>query len=92
MTREEVLCELEHTEKDLQTFKKAMDAFSERKLELEGEPARRRMFMDWPAVQATLNVLIMGITRCEGMIEDYRRLLETMELPDNVVTLERKDV
>lgn len=92
MTREEILIEVSHTERDLTAFRMAMDAFGTRKLELENDPYRLRMFMEWPAVQAALNVLIMGITRCEGMLEDYRKLLDQLELPDNVRILEKKDV
>jgi hypothetical protein len=91
MTRDEILDEIEHTERDLRVFRTAMDAFGERKLELEDNPERLRLFMEWPAVQATLNVLIMGITRCEGLLEDYRCLLEQMEVPNNVRRLEKKD-
>jgi len=88
MTREEVIQEIHFTERDLLTFKSAMDTFARRKLELDSDPDRQRAFMEWPAVQATLNVLIMGITRCEGMLEDYRKILEGMDAPDNVVRLE----
>jgi len=90
MTREEIIEEIHNTERDLLTFKSAMDVFTRRKLELDSEPERQRMFMEWPAVQATLNVLIMGITRCEGLLEDYRKILEGMDAPDNVVRLEKK--
>ena len=89
MTHDELIAELRHTERDLAAFKTAMDAIANRKIELEDDPGRRRMFLEWPATQATINVLIMAITRCEGIIEDYRALLEKTELPDNVVTLER---
>jgi len=91
MTREEIIGEIGHTERDLATFKKAMDSFMERRLELESDPERRALFLQWPAVQAAMSVLIMGITRCEGLLEDYRRLLDQMELPDNVRRLEKKD-
>lgn len=91
MTRDEVIQEIHYVERDLLTFKAAMDTFARRKLELAGEPDRQKMFMEWPAVQATLNVLIMGITRCEGMLEDYRKILEGMDVPDNIVRLEKRD-
>ena len=89
MTCDEIIREMRHTERDLLAFKKAMDCLAERKQELDDEPERQRMFMEWPATQAALNVMIMAITRCEGVIEDYRALLEREELPDNVITLER---
>ena len=89
MTHDEIIVEMRHTERDLAAFRTAMDSTADRKMELEGDPDRQRMFMEWPATQAALNVMIMAITRCEGIIEDYRTLLETADVPDNVVTLER---
>jgi len=91
MNRDEIIGEMRHTERDLMAFKNAMDCLAERKQELDDDPARQRMFMEWPATQAALNVMIMAITRCEGIVEDYRVLLEKENLPDNVITLEKKD-
>ena len=74
-------------EGDLKAFRNAMNAVAERKEELESAPERLRAFMDWPGTQALLNVLIMVITRCEGLLEDYRQLLDKENAPSNVVLL-----
>jgi hypothetical protein len=89
MIRDEILGEIELVEGDLAAFRAAMDAIAARKHELDDRPDRQAAFLEWPATQAILNVLIMAITRCEGLLEDYRKLLEQDELPDNVVKLER---
>jgi len=89
MTRDEILDEISCVERDLAAFRKSMDAIAERKLELESDSHRLALFMEWPATQALLNVQIMAITRCEGLLEDYRKLLEQTELPDNIVKLEK---
>ena len=91
LTREEVLDQIELVSGDLAAFRNAMNAISERKLELSDNPDRQKMFLEWPATQAILNVLIMAITRCEGLLEDHQQLLETMDVPDNVVSLEKKN-
>jgi len=90
MTRDEILEELEQAEGDLAAFRKAMDGITDRKAELEVRPDRQKMFLEWPATQAIINVLIMAITRCEGLLEDYHKLLDELDVPDNVVKLERK--
>lgn len=76
MTRDEIICQLRHTEKDLHAFKQAYDAIQRRIVELEDDPSQREFFVSWAATQASLNVLIMAITRCEGLIEDYKNNLE----------------
>jgi hypothetical protein len=90
MTREEILTEMRFIEGDLTTFRKAMSAMSGRKLELEQDPPRLQSFMEWPGTQALLNVLIMVISRCEGLLEDYRKLLDEAEMPNNVILLKPK--
>jgi hypothetical protein len=90
MTRDEILEELEQVEEDLAAFRRSMDSIADRKMRLESNPDRQKMFLEWPATQALINVLIMAITRCEGLLEDYHRLLDDLDVPDNVVKLERK--
>jgi len=91
MTRDEVLTEIDHLEKDLLAFKMARDDIHVRVRELGSSPERQEMFTDWPVFRVIDNGLIMGIVRCEGLIEDYRELLDTMDIP-NVVKLERDNV
>ena len=90
VTRDEMLQEVEHLKRDLKAFDESRDAIQRRILELEGDPRRHDLFVSWPAVQAVLNVQIMGIVRCEGLIEDYLRILRDMEVPNNVVELVRE--
>jgi hypothetical protein len=85
-TRDEVLEELAEVHKDLAAFKKSRDAIQERLLELEGTP-RYETLAGWPATVAIWNVQILAIVRCEGLIEDYRKHLESLDVPDNVVPL-----
>jgi len=89
MTRDEILDELEQVEGDLSAFRQAMDNINGRKMELESRPDRQKMFLEWPATQAIINVLVMAITRCEGLLEDYHKLLDELDIPDNVLKLER---
>jgi len=91
MTRDEILYEMHLINGDLNAFRRSMDAISDRKAELEEHGADRvSAFMEWPATQALLNVLIMAISRCEGLMEDYRKLLDAQDVPDNVIKLETK--
>jgi hypothetical protein len=90
MTRDEIVAEMRFIEGDLNAFRKSMDALSDRKSELEDTSERLRSFMEWPATQALLNVLIMAISRCEGLLEDYRKLLDQQDVPNNVIKLETK--
>jgi hypothetical protein len=85
-TRTEIVDELREVGKDLQAFKKSRDAVQHRINEMEGTP-RQETFVNWAATQAILNTLIMTTTRCEGLIEDYRKVLESMDAPNNVVKL-----
>lgn len=77
-------------EKDLLTFKQARDCLYRRLRELEDDPHRKKLIEDWPAFKVIDNGLIMAIVRCEGLIEDYRQALEKMDLPNNVVILEKR--
>jgi hypothetical protein len=87
MTRDEIIVEMRFIEGDLNSFRQAMNAMSDRKTELAPYPDRQRSFLEWPATQAILNVLIMAISRCEGLLEDYKKLLEETKVPNNVVPL-----
>jgi tetrahydromethanopterin S-methyltransferase subunit B len=90
MTRDEILEELDQVEGDLAAFRRSMDSITDRKAELESYPNRQKMFLEWPATQALINVLIMAIMRCEGLLEDYHKLLDGLDIPDNIVRLERR--
>jgi hypothetical protein len=90
VTREELLEEIVETRKDLEAFVGARDAIQRRLIELEDNPPRQKLLVDWAATQAVLNVLILATTRCEGLLEDYQTNLDQMETPDNVVRLVRE--
>jgi hypothetical protein len=47
------------------------------------------MMRNWAAFGVIDNGLVLAVVRCEGLLEDYRRLLDQEELPDNVVRLEK---
>ncbi len=88
MTRDEIVIELRETEKDLNAFKYARDVLYTRLREMDDNVERREMLVAWPAMKVVDNGLIMAIVRCEGLLEDYKKLLEGMDAPDNVLRLE----
>lgn len=90
MTRDELVDEIRETRRDLQAFTEVRDAIQRRALELEDNPGRRKFFVEWAATQALLNVVILAMTRCEGLLEDYQKNLDQMETPNNVVRLVRE--
>ena len=79
-TRQEIVEEMWHVQRDLEAFKKSRDAINARILELEDD-YRLDRFVTWAGTQAAMNVLIMCIVRCEGLIEDYKKNLESLS-PD----------
>lgn len=89
MTHDDIIMEVREIEKDLLAFQQARDCVHNRLREMESNPERHTMMTDWPAFHVIDNGLIMAIVRCEGLLEDYRKLLEQEELPDNVLKLER---
>lgn len=88
MTRDEIIIEIRETTKDLDTLKKSRALIHNRLLEQEGTP-RYDESLRWPLMQVLINAYIAAIVRCEGLIDDYTRLLQEMEVPDNVVKLEK---
>jgi hypothetical protein len=90
VTRDAVIDELREVEKDLFAFRASRDVVQARLREMEGWPERHAMMSDWPAFIVVDNSLIMAIVRCEGLLEDYQKLLDQEELPNNVLTMERR--
>ena len=88
MNREELIAEIRFLEGDLRAFKQAHDNIQHRFGELSGTP-RLDEFREWPATQVVWNGLAMAMGRCEGLIEDYQKLLDTLDVPENVVNLVR---
>ena len=82
--REEVVEELHQVGKDLEAFLKAKAVIQQRINEMEGT-ARQETFVSWAMTQVLLNSFILATVRCEGMIQDLRKVLETLDTPDNVV-------
>ena len=88
--RAEAIDELRETQEDRKAFAKALDAVSARLRDLEDNPARYEMLRQWPATQVVLNGLVLCVTKCEGIIEEYRELLD-QDTPDNVVSMEGRN-
>ena len=88
MKRTEIIAEMREVELDLLAFKKSRDEIQRRINDMEGQ-LRQEKFIRWAATQAILNTMILAITRCEGLLEDYQKILETFSVPDNVLKLER---
>jgi hypothetical protein len=89
MTREEVLREMDEVHKDLLAFKMARSVLHDRIRDMEGDLKRQETLTDWPGFKVVDNGLIMTIVRCEGLLEDYSNYLNQLEVPDNVVKMER---
>ena len=90
MDREDVLKELAEVRKDLMAFKMARSVLYDRLGEMDDNPARKEMLTDWPGMKVVDNGLIIAIVRCEGLVEDYTKYLEQLEVPDNVLKLEKR--
>lgn len=90
MTREEIISEIRELEKYLLAFKQARDCIQARLRETEDNPERHAMLSDWPPFNVIDNGCIIAIVRCEGLLEDYRKLLDQLNAPNNVVRLEKK--
>ena len=88
MTRDELIIEIRETNKDLAALKRSRDLIHTRLREQEGT-SRYEETIRWPLMQVLINTYIAAIVRCEGLIEDYKRLLQEMEAPNNVVQLEK---
>lgn len=88
MTRDELIIEIRETNKDLVALKRSRDLIHARLQEQEGTP-RYEEAIRWPLIQVLINTYIAAIVRCEGLIEDYKKLLQEMEAPNNVVQLEK---
>lgn len=90
MTREEIIDEMGEVRRDLAAFLESRDALQRRISEMDSRPKRRELFTEWAATQALMNVLVMAVTRCEGLLEDYRSALDRMDAPDNLVRFVRE--
>jgi hypothetical protein len=88
MTKDELIIEIRETNKDLAALKKSRDVIHSRLQEQEGT-SRHEESIRWPLMQVLINTYIAAIVRCEGLIEDYTKLLQMMEAPDNVVHLKK---
>lgn len=77
-TTEEVLGEILEVQRDRAAFIQARDAVQQRLNELEtnGRAERFQIFLNWAGTQVVMNALILCIIRCDGLIEDYEKLLQ----------------
>lgn len=89
--RDDILREARHVEKDLRAFREARDVLGRRMGAMEEEdPKRLETFEQWAVTQVVMNGFIIAITRCEGLLEDYQKLLDQME-PAPVIELVKED-
>ena len=84
--RDEVIEEARQVEKDLMAFHEARSALQRRINEMDGTP-RQETFVSWAMTQVILNSFILAIVRCEGLIQDHKKVLDSLDVPDNVVQL-----
>ena len=84
--RSEVILELRQVEKDLMSFSEARAVLQRRVHEMDGTP-RQEIFLSWAMTQVILNSFILAIVRCEGLIQDHHKVLDSLDVPDNVVQL-----
>ena len=71
ITRSELLERMQEVEKDRKAFVEARTVIESRIKELEAT-SHCEFFSAWAGTQALMNVFIMVITRCEGLLEDMR--------------------
>ena len=77
---------------DLAAFKGARDVLGRRMGEMEvDDPRRLEEFEGWACTQVIMNAFILAITRCEGLLEDYQKLLDQLEPPPVVELVRGKD-
>ena len=86
MERDAIITELREVERDLAAFSESRSVLHRRIQEMDGTP-RQEMFTSWAMMQILLNAYVLAIVRCEGLIQDYRKALEQLEVPNNVVAL-----
>jgi hypothetical protein len=86
IARETTREELRQVEKDLRAFSEARGVIQRRINEMDKTP-RQEMFVSWAATQVIFNALILAIVRCEGLVEDYHKILDLLDTPDNVIQL-----
>lgn len=86
MTQEAIIEELRQVQKDLEAFSEARGVLQRRINDMEGTP-RQEMFVSWAMTQVILNSFILAIVRCEGLVQDHKKVLDDMDAPDNVVQL-----
>jgi len=89
--RGSILMEAHHVARDLSAFKEARDILGRRMGEMEADdPRRLEEFEGWAVTQIVMNGFIVAITRCEGLLEDYQKLLDQLE-PAPVLELVREE-
>lgn len=85
--RGDILKELHEVELDLVAVRESRDVIQRRIALMDGTP-RRDVFVSWAVMQILLNSFIVASVRCEGLIEDFKKVLQDMEA-NNVVQLAR---
>ena len=90
-SREEIVREMDEVRADLRTFTEARDAFQRRSAELEGDPGRQDRFVSWAVTQIVLNGLLLGVVKCDGLLEDYQRALDQLELAPVLTLVTNKE-
>ncbi len=85
-TRDEIITELTEVEKDLKALEESRDVIQRRIAQMGDE--RKETFTNWAVMQILLNGFIIAMVRCEGLIEDYKKVLQDIEA-QNVLQLVR---
>jgi len=87
-TRDEIITEILEVEKDLKAIEESRDAIQRRIAQMSAE--RKESFLNWAVMQILLNGFVVAMVRCEGLIEDYNKVLQNIEA-QNVLQLVRED-
>lgn len=91
LNRDQILLEMEAVRADLRAFVEARDVFQRRSAELDNEPDRQERFVGWAVTQIVLNGLLLGVVKCEGLLEDYQRALDQCELAPVIALVTNKE-
>lgn len=77
MDRTSLTKEAREVQRDLIAFKESRDVLGQRMGAMD--ETRLEEFERWACTQVLMNAFVLAIVRCEGLLEDYQKMID--ELP-----------